>query len=274
MLLITVEAHAGLNVHKAKHSQATGEFSRTSLLGRNQKHTKPNKQQIKSFPTNHGISLLLSPEKQSNQPQNPRRKQSKDVCPANEECQGVILGLRPSGGKGSSYSTSPSLGLGQSMSRWACPGDLTQAEGLGSICCVLTAAQSDQWWPGHLVPVPCHLSVVTPRCNGPSPACSTWLLWVILWDGTRGSWAATAPRKLQTAPASRDLQHQGIDGKVSRARGTNWNSPCVFCLLTAGLGTSRTWKGEFKPPWLPVIGTVFVLFCFVFIQLDHITALC
>lgn len=100
MLLITAEAHAGLNVHKAKHSQATGEFSRTRLLGRNQKHTNPNKQQIKRFCTNHGISPLPSPEKLSSQPQNPKRKQSKAIqsplaaCPANEECQGVILGLK------------------------------------------------------------------------------------------------------------------------------------------------------------------------------------
>lgn len=71
MLLITAEAHAGLNVHKAKHSQDTGEFSRTRLLGRNQKYTKPKKQQIKSFSTNHSVSLLPSPEKWSNQPQHP-----------------------------------------------------------------------------------------------------------------------------------------------------------------------------------------------------------
>jgi len=45
MLLITAEAHTGLNVHEAKHSQATGELSRTRLLGRNQKYTKSNKQQ-------------------------------------------------------------------------------------------------------------------------------------------------------------------------------------------------------------------------------------
>lgn len=65
MLLITAEAHAGLNVHKAKHSQDTGEFSRTRLLGRNQKYTKPNKQQIRSFSSNDSISLLPSPEKWS-----------------------------------------------------------------------------------------------------------------------------------------------------------------------------------------------------------------
>lgn len=105
---------------------------------------------------------------------------------------------------------------------------------------------------------------------------STWLLWVIPWNGIRGSWIATAPRKLQTAhAANRDLQlPQGINGKVSRARGTNWSSPCIFCLLTAGptlglvsncvwacasfygqphqgLGTSRTWKSESKPHWAP-----------------------
>lgn len=127
MLLITAEAHAGLNVHKAKHSQATGEFSRTRLLGRNQKHTKPNKQQIKSFPTNHGISLLPShPEKQSNQPQNPRRKQSKVIqSPLMKSTRGWSRAWGPNGGKGSSYSMSPSLELGQTMSRWPHPGSST-----------------------------------------------------------------------------------------------------------------------------------------------------
>lgn len=77
MLLITAEAHAGLNVHKAKHPQATGEFSRTRLLGRNQRYTEPNKQQMKRFSTNHGISLFPSHKNNQTNPKTPGESKEK-----------------------------------------------------------------------------------------------------------------------------------------------------------------------------------------------------
>lgn len=92
-LLIIAEAHTGLNVHKANRSQATGELSRTRLLGRNQKCTKPNKQQ-------RGFLLITAYHLSHPQKTKARRKQSKAVCsllavsPANAQCQGLILGLK------------------------------------------------------------------------------------------------------------------------------------------------------------------------------------